>query len=138
MAADKSQRAAYFRSLGKRVRALRQMHEMTQAELARRLGVSQQAVFAYELGDHRVPVDVLEKLAKLFRMHMEQILNTEPCSAPPACRLSPRLSRHVETLKQLSRTEIRFVLRLTEVVAGPRVLKPAADVRASSSSRVRG
>lgn len=38
----------------------------TQAELARAIGVSQQALFAYELGERRTSVLVLAKIAKVF------------------------------------------------------------------------
>lgn len=45
----KQESRAYFRALGAHVTAMRKASGMTQAELARAIGVSQQAVFAYEL-----------------------------------------------------------------------------------------
>ena len=50
----KAESRAYFRALGKHITELRKEIGMTQAELARALKVSQQTVFAYELGDRRV------------------------------------------------------------------------------------
>jgi len=55
----KQESRAYFKALGAQVSALRKARGMTQAELARAIGVSQQAVFAYELGDRRISVLVL-------------------------------------------------------------------------------
>jgi hypothetical protein len=49
----------YFAALGKRICILRKTRQMTQAELARAIGVSQQCVFAWELGDRRVSVPVV-------------------------------------------------------------------------------
>jgi DNA-binding XRE family transcriptional regulator len=43
---------------------------MTQAELARALGVSQQTVFAYELGDRRVSVLIVAKLVRIFQCQL--------------------------------------------------------------------
>ena len=66
--ATKQESRAYFRALGKRITQLRKEQGMTQAELARALGVSQQSVFAYELGDRRVSLLTLNKLARLFEI----------------------------------------------------------------------
>jgi transcriptional regulator with XRE-family HTH domain len=89
---------------------------MMQAELARALGVSQQAVFAYEIGERRVSVLVLERLARLFRLNIDQILGfvSEPSSKKR--RLSPRAMRHAERLQALSKTQQRFVLRIIDVL----------------------
>lgn len=46
---------------------------MTQAELARAIGVSQQSVFAYELGDRRVSVLIVSKLASVFKIPVEEL-----------------------------------------------------------------
>jgi transcriptional regulator with XRE-family HTH domain len=64
---------AYFRALGKHITELRKEIGMTQAELARALGVSQQTVFAYELGDRRVSVLMLVKLARIFDTSVEEL-----------------------------------------------------------------
>ena len=48
-----------------RIRALRKLRRFTQAELARRLGVSQGIMSRWEAGRHVPPSDVLAKLAEL-------------------------------------------------------------------------
>jgi DNA-binding XRE family transcriptional regulator len=72
----KAESRAYFRSLGKHITELRKEIGMTQAELARALKVSQQTVFAYELGDRRVSVLMLVKLARIFDT---SVLAHTPC-----------------------------------------------------------
>jgi len=89
---------------------------MTQAELARALGVSQQAVFAYEIGDRRISVLVLERLARLFRLSVDQFLGFVPEPSSKKRRLSPRAMRHAERLQALSKTQQRFVLRIIDVL----------------------
>lgn len=111
----KKESRAYFAALGKRVTQLRKSRGMTQAELARALGVSQQAVFAYEIGDRRISVLVLERLARLFRLNLDQLLGFAPEPVRKR-RLSPRAVRHAERLQALSKTQQRFVVRILDVL----------------------
>jgi transcriptional regulator with XRE-family HTH domain len=62
---------------------------MTQAELARAIGVSQQTVFAYELGDRRVSVLLVAKLAKVFGVSVEELMGMTRSPRPA----NPRLLR---------------------------------------------
>lgn len=52
--------------VGKRIQALRTMKSLTQEELARRLGVSRQAVNTWEKGKVRIPKARREMLAAFF------------------------------------------------------------------------
>ena len=112
----KKESRAYFAALGKRVTQLRKSRGMTQAELARALGVSQQAVFAYEIGDRRISVLVLDRLARLFRLNIDQFLGFAPEPPVRKRRLSPRAMRHAERLQALSKTQQRFVVRILDVL----------------------
>lgn len=112
----KKESRAYFAALGKRVTQLRKSRGMTQAELARALGVSQQAVFAYEIGERRISVLVLERLAKLFRLNIDQFLGFSPEPLLRKRRLSPKAMRHAERLQSLSKTQQRFVVRILDVL----------------------
>lgn len=51
--------------LANRIRALRKIRRFTQAELARRLGVSQGIMSRWEAGRHMPPPDIIAKLAEL-------------------------------------------------------------------------
>jgi len=106
---------AYFKALGAHVTALRKSQGMTQAELARAIGVSQQAVFSYELGERRISVLVLAKIAKVFATSVEGMVGL---SKPPARkgRLSPRCMRHAERLQALTKTQQRFLIRIIDVL----------------------
>jgi transcriptional regulator with XRE-family HTH domain len=111
----KKESRVYFAALGKRVTQLRKSRGMTQAELARALGVSQQAVFAYEIGDRRISAIILERIASLFRLTMDQLLGFAPEPVRKR-RLSPRAIRHAERLQALSKTQQRFVVRIIDVL----------------------
>lgn len=120
----KQENRAYFKSLGGHISLLRKQRGMTQAELARALGVSQQAVFAYELGDRRVSVLILAKVSKVFSVSVEQLMGIAKVPSLPKRRLSPRAMRHAERIQCLSKTQQRFVLRIIDVLEGSRPRDP--------------
>lgn len=107
---------SYFAALGRHVSSLRKTKGMTQAELARAIGVSQQAVFAYELGDRRISVLVLAKIANAFTVPVEKLIGMAQPARAPKRRLSPRAARHAERLQALPRTQQRFVVRILDVL----------------------
>jgi transcriptional regulator with XRE-family HTH domain len=112
----KQESRAYFRALGSHISVLRKEQGMTQAELARTLGVSQQTVFAYELGDRRVSVLMLVKLAKIFGVPVENLMGMTRSQRPAKRRLSPAGVRHAERYQMLSKTQQRFVTRIIDVL----------------------
>ena len=103
---------AYFKVLGARITMLRKMRGMTQVELARAIGVSQQSVFSYELGDRRVSVLILVKVATVFSIPVEELVGLGRPMRSLKGRLSPRAMRHAERLQGLSKTQQRFVVRI--------------------------
>lgn len=56
-----------------RVRKLRQEKEMTQAELAVRLGVSRQTVNAIETGKYNPSLPLAFEIARVFGLKIEEI-----------------------------------------------------------------
>jgi transcriptional regulator with XRE-family HTH domain len=89
---------------------------MTQAEMGRALGVSRQAVFEYEIGERRISVLVLQRLARVFRISTDQFLGFAPEPPFRKRRLSPRAMRHAERLQALSITQQRFVVRILDML----------------------
>jgi transcriptional regulator with XRE-family HTH domain len=124
----KAESRTYFRALGKHITELRKEFGMTQAELARALKVSQQTVFAYELGDRRVSVLMLIKLARIFDTSVEELSGLR-MPIRPKRRLSPAGARHAENYQRLSKTEQRFVKRIIDLLLTYRAVPemPTAD-----------
>jgi transcriptional regulator with XRE-family HTH domain len=116
MNAIKAESRVYFRALGAHITELRKGIGMTQAELARALGVSQQTVFAYELGDRRVSVLIVAKLARIFQVSVEEMIGMSRIPRPAHRRLSPAGIRHSQRFQQLSKTEQRFVKKIIDVL----------------------
>ena len=116
MTAIKAESRTYFRALGAHVAQLRKARGMTQAELARAVGVSQQAVFAYELGDRRISVLILAKIAKVFGVPVEELIGMVKPAHVRKQRLSPRAERHAERLQALPKTQQRLVVRIIDTL----------------------
>lgn len=115
MSSIKQESRTYFRALGLRIAQLRKEHRMTQAELAQAIGVSQQTVFAYELGDRRVTIFILDKLSRVFSVPAQQLMGIDDL-LPPKGRRSPKVMRHAEQIQGLSKTQQRFVIRIIDVL----------------------
>ncbi len=56
-----------------RIRNLREDHDLTQTDVANILGVGQRTYADYELGNTRIPVDSLIKLARFYKVDMDYI-----------------------------------------------------------------
>ncbi|MDO5377751.1 MAG: helix-turn-helix transcriptional regulator [Clostridia bacterium] len=67
----------------RRIRELREDHDLTQAELARRLGMKQPQYFRYEQGYRDLPTDILIRLADLYHTSTDYILGRTDNPSPP-------------------------------------------------------
>lgn len=64
----------YLPEIGIQIKELRKQHNLTQKELAERLGVSKSVVSSYETGTHFPPYDILLKAARLFHVSTDYLL----------------------------------------------------------------
>jgi transcriptional regulator with XRE-family HTH domain len=104
----------FFVELGARLAELRQQRGLTQAEVATRLGVSQQTVNSFEKGRRRVPVSTLPDLAELLEVSIEQLIEGE--RAAPKRGPASKLQRQLEQIKKLPRSKQRFVIEMLDTV----------------------
>ena len=58
----------------RRIRDLREDHDLTQKEVAKKLNCSQQVYSNYELGQRDIPTDILIKLSSLYGVSADYIL----------------------------------------------------------------
>lgn len=112
----KAESRRYFAALGAHVAQLRKARGMTQAELARAIGVSQQAVFSYEWGDRRISVLILLRIARLFGVPVDELIGLDNPAHVRKRRLSPRAERHAQRLQALPKTQQRFVVRIIDTL----------------------
>lgn len=57
-----------------RIRALREDSDLTQAQVAEYLGMSQTGYSKYETGENSIPVDVVVKLADFYKTTTDYLL----------------------------------------------------------------
>lgn len=58
----------------KRIRNLREDHDLTQADLARQLHCSQRTYSYYESGEHDLPTEILIKIADFYHVSVDYLL----------------------------------------------------------------
>ena len=69
--------AAFQRALGKRVRLLRVMKDLTQEELGRRADVSRSFISLVEKGTHGIEVVRLRRLATVLELPLPQLVDLQ-------------------------------------------------------------
>ncbi|WP_235548461.1 helix-turn-helix domain-containing protein [Noviherbaspirillum sp. Root189] len=105
----------FFISLGERITALRKARNLTQAQLAEALGVSQQSVQAYEVGRRRMPVSSLPAVARVLDVSLEELFG-EKIQTRGKRGPASRLEQQFEAVSQLPKTQQRFVTQMLDTV----------------------
>lgn len=59
----------------KRLRDLREDHDLSQEAIAKYLNMTQRAYSYYETGDREVPIEVLSKLSTLYQTSIDYLVN---------------------------------------------------------------
>lgn len=73
----------FWSKLSYTLRQYRESAEITQKEVAALLGVTESAYRSYELGDRKISVDQLVKLAAIYHTSVDVLIgNSEPVSEP--------------------------------------------------------
>ena len=58
----------------KRLRDLREDHDLSQRKLSARIGMSQTGYSKYETGENDIPTDILIKLSRLYDVSIDYLL----------------------------------------------------------------
>ncbi len=103
-----NQERAFFVAFGERLAALRKERQLTQVQLAEQLGVSQQAVTAYESGQRRVPISTLPPLAQALGVTVEELIGT-PAQRAGKRGPAPKLQQQLERVQALPKAKQRLV-----------------------------
>lgn len=89
-------------SIGQNIRAIREAHGLSQAQLGSIAGVTDKAVSTWEI-DAKVPrMGAVQKIAEYFHVPKSAILDDEPKSGAFTARLSPELKELEFALSQLN------------------------------------
>ena len=83
----------------KHIEKLRKDNRMTQVELAKQLGISRNAVNAWEMGTSKPNIDHIVKLAKIFKVTTDYLLMVDD-------------SRHLIDISDLAEKEKKIIIDL--------------------------
>lgn len=107
----------FFIRLGERIATLRKQRDITQAELSRLLGFSQQQVLSFEKGRRRIPVSLIPELAEILRVSCEELLGVAPRRAQRPGRGRPsHLEKQFEQVSQLPRAKQKRVSEMLDAL----------------------
>lgn len=96
-------------SIGERLAAIRKERGITQVELAERLGVTQAAVSAYEIGKARLIAPMLLRIAQILGASTDEILGLK--NGKTHRRLSRKVLRRVERIEGLPQRDQQALFR---------------------------
>jgi len=98
--------------VGKRIRELRKDRDLTQSELATRIGIQQSDLCRMETGEYKVSLETLFKVLKIFEMNVGEFFH----EAPPG-QLSPSETELLQSFRNLTpgaQDEIRHFIKFIE------------------------
>jgi transcriptional regulator with XRE-family HTH domain len=102
---------------GERLARLRKAKGLTQRQLAAKLGASQRVITYYENESAYPPAHLLPKLAAVFGVGVEELLD----AAEPVVEVSPlpdrRLRKRMQLLGKLRPQDQRMVFRMIDTLA---------------------
>lgn len=103
----------FYREFGQWVAELRKQNNITQVEMARDLGVSQQQIASYEAGRVKIPVSLLPKLAEVLATPIEELVGIEKQS-----RRGPvsKLQQKIEVISHMPRSKQKFIIEMLEAL----------------------
>ena len=107
----------FYVALGRRLEALRKRQQFQLSELAARVGVTPQALYAYEIGDRRVPSALLLPLSEALRVPVTALLGVAAAPSLPKWAASPAQLRYVEQLRCLAKRDRLAIMRITEALS---------------------
>jgi transcriptional regulator with XRE-family HTH domain len=122
-AAMKTKDDAFFKRLGARIAQARKQMDMTQVQLAERLGVAQQTLAHYEVGRARIAADLLPVLAEALELSLDEMLIGESATRPAGKRgPASRLQQQIDAIGQLPKAKQRFVVEMIDTVLAQNVV----------------
>ena len=121
--------------VGERIKALRTQRGWTQRELAEKIGRNQPVLGKWELGDHMVPDESLEKLAEVFSVDVSWFTEAGTTSDPGKALFNPMLESAKQVLRMhgmeaVTREEYELLTRAKRLYA------PGPDSNSSKRAKV--
>lgn len=108
---------AFFIALGARIALQRKACDITQVDLAERLGISQQAMNSFEKGRRRVPVSLLPVIAQTLQTTLDALVdhNSTPATIAPKKRgPQPKIVQQLQQIEALPKAKQRAIAQVLD------------------------
>lgn len=105
-------RSPEYEQLGRRLAEARNALNMSQAEAASKIGITQSTYSGYETGTRRIKLSMLRQIADAFNVSVDSLIGTDIYSETrPALSLSDTEYDLISRFRELSDAEKALVLR---------------------------
>lgn len=106
-----------YQQLGLRIATMRKTLDLTQTQIAKQLGISQQTLAHYEVGRLRISVSTLITLASILHSSVDELVyGQETIKVNGKRGPASKLQQQVEQVRQLPRTKQQFVMDMLDTV----------------------
>lgn len=105
-----------YQELGQRIATTRKALGLTQTQVAKQLGISQQTFAHYEVGRLRIAVATLMPLAEILNTSADELVYGKAAKGNNKRGPASKLQRQVEQVSQLPRTKQQFVMDMLDTV----------------------
>ena len=92
--------------LGQKISNNRKKSGLTQKQLAEKLGISQQLMANYELGQRRIHANLLFQIAEILQIRIESLVGVKKRSKPGPV---PKLQQRLELIQQLPTAKQKMI-----------------------------
>ncbi len=135
MASDQQPNAPQVASIGRRLRRLRKERHLTQAELARQIGIQQSDLSRMEKGEYRVSLDNLFKMLSVFDLKISEFFGDQ--QGRPETANQPLSHRDMQILHLLRELGPEARLEVEEFIEF-KVRRERSDRRAADARKSNG
>ncbi len=105
----------FYQELGQRIAQLRKAQGLTQAQLAEKLGISQQTMAHYEVGRLRVAAVMLPTLTTILGVSVDELIGA-PAKAAAKRGPASMLQRQIEQIGLMPRAKQKFITEMLEAL----------------------
>ncbi len=107
----------FYAALGQRIANARKSQEITQVQLAKALGVSQQTIAHYEGGKLRLVASMVPAIASAIGTTVVELMGEVPAQEPKSKRgPKSKLEQQIELIRQLPKSKQKFVMEMLDTV----------------------
>jgi transcriptional regulator with XRE-family HTH domain len=98
--------------LGKRIQELRKADNISQNDLARRIGISKAQMSRYEVKGVQPPADILNKIADVLNTSVDYLINGNTDEKAKAALKNTELLKRFKEMEQLPENEQNILLNV--------------------------